>query len=76
MKHAFRAMKPDGPAGKGGSVVNISSVAIVATRGKPWVAETYRTTDVKFVRQCVPRQAGFRARPLAIFCMAAETISN
>jgi 3alpha(or 20beta)-hydroxysteroid dehydrogenase len=27
MKHAFRAMKPDGPAGTGGAVVNIASVA-------------------------------------------------
>src|SRR6476469_10227495 len=27
LKHAFRAMRPDGPAGKGGSVVNVSSVA-------------------------------------------------
>ncbi|TDU90125.1 NAD(P)-dependent dehydrogenase (short-subunit alcohol dehydrogenase family) [Kribbella voronezhensis] len=27
LKHAFRAMRPGGPAGSGGSVVNISSVA-------------------------------------------------
>jgi NAD(P)-dependent dehydrogenase (short-subunit alcohol dehydrogenase family) len=27
LKHAFRAMRPDGPAGQGGAVVNISSVA-------------------------------------------------
>ena len=27
VKHAFRAMRPGGPAGSGGSVVNISSVA-------------------------------------------------
>jgi NAD(P)-dependent dehydrogenase (short-subunit alcohol dehydrogenase family) len=27
VKHAFRAMRPEGPAGTGGSVVNISSVA-------------------------------------------------
>jgi 3alpha(or 20beta)-hydroxysteroid dehydrogenase len=27
VKHAFRAMRPDGPAGKGGAVVNIASVA-------------------------------------------------
>jgi 3alpha(or 20beta)-hydroxysteroid dehydrogenase len=27
LKHAFRAMKPGGPAGKGGAVVNIASVA-------------------------------------------------
>lgn len=27
MKHAFRAMRPDGAAGKGGAVVNIASVA-------------------------------------------------
>jgi 3alpha(or 20beta)-hydroxysteroid dehydrogenase len=27
LKHAFRAMRPDGPAGKGGAVVNIASVA-------------------------------------------------
>lgn len=27
MKHAFRAMRPDGPAGTGGAIVNISSVA-------------------------------------------------
>src|SRR6202161_1122999 len=36
MKHAFRAMKPDGPAGKGGAVVNISSVA--ATIAFPGIA--------------------------------------
>jgi NAD(P)-dependent dehydrogenase (short-subunit alcohol dehydrogenase family) len=27
MKHAFRAMRPGGPAGKGGAVVNVASVA-------------------------------------------------
>jgi len=27
IKHAFRAMRPDGPAGYGGAIVNISSVA-------------------------------------------------
>jgi NAD(P)-dependent dehydrogenase (short-subunit alcohol dehydrogenase family) len=27
IKHAFRAMRPDGPAGQGGAIVNISSVA-------------------------------------------------
>jgi 3alpha(or 20beta)-hydroxysteroid dehydrogenase len=36
MKHAFRAMKPGGPAGKGGAVVNISSVA--ATIAFPGIA--------------------------------------
>ena len=29
IKHAFRAMRPDGPAGQGGAVVNISSVAAI-----------------------------------------------
>jgi 3alpha(or 20beta)-hydroxysteroid dehydrogenase len=36
MKHAFRAMRPQGPAGKGGAVVNISSVA--ATIAFPSIA--------------------------------------
>lgn len=36
MKHAFRAMRPDGPAGKGGAVVNIASVA--ATIAFPSIA--------------------------------------
>ena len=36
MKHAFRAMKPDGPAGKGGAIVNIASVA--ATIAFPGIA--------------------------------------
>lgn len=36
MKHAFRAMRPDGAAGKGGAVVNISSVA--ATIAFPAIA--------------------------------------
>jgi len=36
LKHAFRAMKPGGAAGKGGSVVNISSVA--ATIAFPAIA--------------------------------------
>jgi 3alpha(or 20beta)-hydroxysteroid dehydrogenase len=36
MKHAFRAMKPDGAAGKGGAVVNIASVA--ATIAFPGIA--------------------------------------
>jgi 3alpha(or 20beta)-hydroxysteroid dehydrogenase len=36
MKHAFRAMKPDGAAGKGGAIVNISSVA--ATIAFPGIA--------------------------------------
>lgn len=36
LKHAFRAMRPDGPAGGGGAVVNISSVA--ATIAFPGIA--------------------------------------
>jgi NAD(P)-dependent dehydrogenase (short-subunit alcohol dehydrogenase family) len=36
VKHAFRAMRPGGPAGNGGSVVNISSVA--ATIAFPGIA--------------------------------------
>jgi NAD(P)-dependent dehydrogenase (short-subunit alcohol dehydrogenase family) len=36
MKHAFRAMRPGGAAGKGGSIVNISSVA--ATIAFPAIA--------------------------------------
>ena len=36
MKHAFRALGPGGPAGKGGSIVNISSVA--ATIAFPSIA--------------------------------------
>jgi NAD(P)-dependent dehydrogenase (short-subunit alcohol dehydrogenase family) len=36
IKHAFRAMKPGGPAGNGGAVVNISSVA--ATIAFPAIA--------------------------------------
>ena len=29
MKHAFRAMRPDGAAGKGGAIVNVASVAAI-----------------------------------------------
>lgn len=36
IKHAFRAMRPGGPAGKGGAVVNIASVA--ATIAFPGIA--------------------------------------
>lgn len=36
IKHAFRAMRPEGPAGAGGSIVNISSVA--ATIAFPGIA--------------------------------------
>jgi 3alpha(or 20beta)-hydroxysteroid dehydrogenase len=36
LKHAFRAMKPGGPAGAGGAVVNVSSVA--ATIAFPGIA--------------------------------------
>jgi NAD(P)-dependent dehydrogenase (short-subunit alcohol dehydrogenase family) len=36
MKHAFRAMRPSGPAGKGGAIVNIASVA--ATIAFPGIA--------------------------------------
>jgi NAD(P)-dependent dehydrogenase (short-subunit alcohol dehydrogenase family) len=36
LKHAFRAMRPGGPAGRGGAVVNISSVA--ATIAFPGIA--------------------------------------
>jgi NAD(P)-dependent dehydrogenase (short-subunit alcohol dehydrogenase family) len=36
MKHAFRAMRPGGPAGKGGAIVGISSVA--ATIAFPGIA--------------------------------------
>lgn len=36
IKHAFRAMRPNGPAGKGGAIVNVSSVA--ATIAFPAIA--------------------------------------
>jgi len=36
IKHAFRAMRPNGPAGKGGVVINVSSVA--ATIAFPGIA--------------------------------------
>jgi 3alpha(or 20beta)-hydroxysteroid dehydrogenase len=36
MKHAFRAMKPGGPAGNGGAIVNMSSIA--ATIAFPGIA--------------------------------------
>jgi NAD(P)-dependent dehydrogenase (short-subunit alcohol dehydrogenase family) len=36
LKHAFRAMRPDGPAGQGGAVVNVASVA--ATIAFPGIA--------------------------------------
>ena len=36
MKHAFRAMRPGGPAGKGGAIVNVASVA--ATIAFPAIA--------------------------------------
>src|SRR5580658_3083156 len=36
LKHAFRAMRPGGPAGRGGAVVNIASVA--ATIAFPGIA--------------------------------------
>ena len=36
IKHAFRAMRPDGPAGAGGAIVNVSSVA--ATIAFPGIA--------------------------------------
>jgi 3alpha(or 20beta)-hydroxysteroid dehydrogenase len=36
IKHAFRAMRPDGPAGHGGAVINVSSVA--ATIAFPGIA--------------------------------------
>jgi 3alpha(or 20beta)-hydroxysteroid dehydrogenase len=36
LKHAFRAMRPGGPAGRGGAIVNISSVA--ATIAFPGIA--------------------------------------
>ena len=36
MKHGFRAMRPNGPAGKGGSIINIASVA--ATIAFPSIA--------------------------------------
>jgi 3alpha(or 20beta)-hydroxysteroid dehydrogenase len=36
IKHAFRAMRPNGPAGKGGAIVNIASVA--ATIAFPAIA--------------------------------------
>src|ERR1700744_6602679 len=36
MKHALRAMRPGGPAGKGGAIVNIASVA--ATIAFPSIA--------------------------------------
>ncbi len=36
LKHGLRAMRPDGPAGKGGSIINIASVA--ATIAFPGIA--------------------------------------
>ena len=40
IKHAFRAMRPGGPAGKGGAVVNMASVA--ATIAFPGIAGLLR----------------------------------
>ena len=43
IKHAFRAMRPGGPAGRGGAVVNIASVA--ATIAFPGTAVYSATTS-------------------------------
>lgn len=37
MKHGFRAMRPDGPAGRGGAIVNLASVAALTC--SPGLAE-------------------------------------
>ena len=47
IKHAFRAMRPGGPAGRGGAIVNISSVA--ATIAFPGIA-VYSATKSAFDR--------------------------
>jgi 3alpha(or 20beta)-hydroxysteroid dehydrogenase len=48
LKHAFRAMRPGGPAGRGGAVVNIASVA--ATIAFPGIA-VYSATKAAIHRQ-------------------------
>ena len=46
MKHAFRAMRPGGAAGKGGSIVNISSVAAtIAFPGIPGYSASKSAVD-------------------------------
>lgn len=59
VKHAFRAMKPDGPAGQGGAVINISSVA--ATIPFPGIA-VYSATKSGVDR--LTRVAAFEAGKL------------
>jgi NAD(P)-dependent dehydrogenase (short-subunit alcohol dehydrogenase family) len=44
MKHAFRTMRPSGPAGKGGAIVSVSSVA--ATIAFPGIAGYSATKSV------------------------------
>jgi len=46
LKHGLRAMRPEGPAGKGGSIINISSVAAtIAFPGIPVYSATKSAVD-------------------------------
>ena len=46
IKHGLRTMRPDGPAGKGGSIINISSVAAtIAFPGIPVYSATKSAVD-------------------------------
>jgi 3alpha(or 20beta)-hydroxysteroid dehydrogenase len=46
LKHGLRTMRPDGPAGKGGSIINISSVAAtIAFPGIPIYSATKSAVD-------------------------------
>lgn len=75
MKHAFRAMGPDGPAGKGGSVINISSVA--ATIAFPAIAGYSATKSaVDRLTRVGAMEAGKLGLGVRVNCIYPGLIAN
>jgi 3alpha(or 20beta)-hydroxysteroid dehydrogenase len=68
VKHAFRAMRPGGPAGRGGAVVNISSVA--ATIAFPGIAGYSATKSaVDRLTRVAAREAGKLGYGVRVNCV-------
>ena len=68
VKHAFRAMKPDGPAGQGGAVINIASVA--ATIAFPGIAGYSATkSGVDRLTRVAARESGALGYGVRVNCI-------
>lgn len=75
MKHAFRAMRPGGPAGKGGSVINIASVS--ATIAFPAIAAySASKSAVDRMTRVAAMEAGKLGLGIRVNCIYPGLIAN